>query len=45
MSNKVMIAVNELTKTEFHNLPFPDYIKTNEARIRYIIAKFHHIKE
>ena len=41
---KVMIAVNKNTKEEFTNLPFPSYIKTNEARVRYVIEKFKHIR-
>ena len=32
-----MIAVNEDTKEDFVNLKWPSYIKSNEARIRYVI--------
>lgn len=35
-----MIAVMDLTKTEFANLHWPSYIKTSETRIRYIIEHF-----
>jgi len=44
MSEKVMIAVDRNTKNLFRELNFPAYIKTDEARIVYLIEKFKHIK-
>jgi hypothetical protein len=43
MGNKVMIAIDKTTKEQFRKLSFPNYIQTDEARIRYIIDKFPHI--
>lgn len=40
---KVMIAVNPETKNKFRSLPFPDYLRTDEARIRFIIDKFSNV--
>lgn len=43
MSNKVMIAVNPETKVRFRNLKFPDYIISDEQRIRFILDKWEKI--
>ena len=37
-STRVMIAVDPETKEMFRKLDFPHYIKTDDARVRYIVS-------
>jgi hypothetical protein len=37
---KVMIAVDPETKIAFRSLPFPSYLKSDDAKVRYLIANW-----
>jgi hypothetical protein len=40
---KTTICVDPETKAEFRRLTFPNYIKNDEARVRYINAHYKEI--
>jgi len=40
-----MIAVHRETKNRFDNLQFPDYVKGNDSKLRYIIEKFERMNQ
>lgn len=39
MEKRVMIAVYPETKRKFRNIDFPDYITTDDNRIKWLIAQ------